>query len=296
MASAKPARKCPPDGTYPFNITAAAATQTKVKNEGQPNQKGGDTAVELSLEVAEGEYAGYPAFDTLGTDGGTDFGAMSKKKWRQLGVNVDTDAEIPDDVIASGLLNQRVFAVVEREPQQKMNDATKKWEIVYDLDEQTGAKVPRYRLKIIGYRQQPTAGQQMMPQGQQLQQPNAPQYPAAPGLPQGFPQGQQLNAPQAPQFQQQPQGMPPGFPTQLPQAGGFPGAPGGFQPPPGAPGAAQFAPPGGFPPAGPGGFPQVQAPQGWVQPGAPNGVPGQQPQAGLAPGQQPLPGMPGQPR
>lgn len=274
MASAKPARKCPPDGTYPFNITSSAAGQTKIKNEGKPNQKGGDACVELALEVAEGEYAGYPAFDTLGTDGGSDFGAMSKKKWRALGVNVDTDAETPDEVIAAGLLNQRVFAVVEREPQQKLNEATGKWETVHDIDEQTGVKVPRYRLKIVGYVRQPTQQlgapqqQQLAPQGQMPMAPGG--FPGAPGMPQGFPPA--------------------------PQAGGFPPAPGGFpqQQSAGFPGAPAGGP-GGFPPAGPGGFPQVQAPQGWVQPGAPNGVPGAAPgmAPGFVPGQQPFPGAPG---
>lgn len=295
MASAKPARKCPPDGTLPFNITAAVPGQTKVKNEGKPNQKGGDACINLSLEVAEGEFAGYPAYDTLGTDGGTDFGAMSKKAWRQLGVTyVDSDQEVPDDVIAAQILNMRVYAEVKRKPQQEKNEATGAWETVYDLDEQTGVKVPKYKLEIIGYKRQPTAGLQgqpqqgqQLPQGQlapppqqqQFQQPPQ-QYAAAPGLPQGFPTGA------APQF------APPGLPQGLP-----PGAPGGFAPPqggfPAAPGMAppQFQQP-QFAPSGPGGFPQVQAPQGWVQPGAPNGVAAQG-APGQVPGQQQLPGVPG---
>jgi len=272
MASAKPARKCPPNGRYPFNITASVAGQTAVKNEGLPNQKGGDTCIKLDLEIAEGEYAGYPAYDTLGTDGGTDFGSMSKKKWRALEVPyIDSDQEVPDDVIAQSLLNRRIFAEVERKPIQKLNTATNKWEDEYELDEQTGVKVPRYKLQIVGYLKQPTATQT-------LQAPVPQQHLAVPGAPQF--QGAPIAG--------APAGLPPGYPTQLPA-----GAPGAF------PGAPQFAgQPGAFPgapgayPGAPGGFPQVAAPQGWVQQPQ-NGVPGGAP--GAVPGQTAFPGMPGAP-
>lgn len=286
MASAKEGRACPPNGRYPFNITAAQADTTNIKNEGQANQKGGEACISLSLEIAEGEFAGYPAFDTLGTDGGTNFGGMSKKRLRALEVpGLDSDAEIPDEIIASSLLNRRVFAEVEREPQSKKNDATGKWDPVMDIDEKSSVKTPRYRLKIIGYLRQPAAGQLAAPPQQQGQQQ---QYAQAPG-----------------------QQLPQGYPTQLPQAGGFPGAPqfpgaqqGGF------PGAPQFAPPGApqyaqqpqyaqapgmMPPGAPGGFPQAVAPPAWTQQqGAPNGaLPQQGQQAGFPPGTQPgLPGMP----
>lgn len=273
MASAKESRECPPNGRYPLNITAATAGHTNVKNEGQPNQKGGDSCIELGFEIAEGNYAGYPAFDTIGTDGGTNFGGMSKKKLRALEVpGLDSDAEIPDEVIAQSLLNKRVWAELEREQQMKKDEAGK-LQPIFDIDEKTQVKVPRYRLKIVGYIRQPVAAQVPQVTGQQLPHPNigqAPQY-AQPGaaLPQGYP----TQLPQAP-------GFAPGVPVGLPQ--GYPGAPGaGFAP--GVPGM-----PGGLPQGLPQGFPQVQAPQAWTQ--APNGV-----QGGAAPGAPGLPMQPGLP-
>ncbi len=262
MASAKESRPVPPNGRYPFNITAAEAGFTNVKNEGKPNQTGGDSCLKLSLEVAEGEFAGYPAFDTLGTDGTTNFGGMSKKRLRQLEVpGLDSDAEVPDEVIAQSLLNKRVFAEVERTPIEKKNEATGKWEPQYDVDEKTGVKVVRYKLQILGYLRQPTTGAQLTQQTQQLQQ-----------------------APQVAQTQQLQPTLPPGF---APPAAQWPGqVPGGFAPP--APGAV----PGGYAVAAPGGYPQMQAPANWNA--APNGVPGAAPVG--VPGQLPFPGAPGAPQ
>lgn len=272
MASAQGLKQCPPDGRYPFNIVEATPgfTATRVVA-GQ--QRGGDSKISLSLEIAEGEHAGYQAYDELGTDGGTNFGSMSKKRLRQLEVpGLDSDQEVPDDVIAASLLNRRVFAEVKRE-QREDKDGNKQ----FDIDEKTGLKTPLYRLRIIGYVRQPVAGAQVgqpglpqgLPQGQ-------------PGLPQGLPQG-------APQFAPQPgvpQGYPqPGAPQGWPQAPGM--APGGFAPP--APGAV----PGGYAPQAAPGFPQVAPPPGW---GAPNGAqPGLPAAPGMAPGM-PYPGAPGAPR
>lgn len=253
-------RQCPLDGTYPFNIISAVSGVTAVKVvAGQ--QRGGDTKIALGLEIAEGEHIGYPAFDELGTDGNTNFGSMSKKRLRQLDIpGLDSDAEIPDDVIAGSLLNRRVFAICQRE-QREDKDGVKQ----FDVHEATGMKTPLYRLKILGYVRQPTG--QVQP-GQQLGG-------QAPQAPQGYPQ---QGLPQAPG----------GYPQQgVAAPGNWPGAvQGGYAPP--APGAL----PGGYAPQGSvQGFPQVAPPPGW---GTPNGAqaPGlpAAPQ-GLPPG---YPGAPGQ--
>lgn len=266
MASAKEQRPCPPDGRYPFNIVAADPGFTQTK-EVAGQQRGGDSKISLSLEIAEGEYAGYPAFDELGTDGNTNFGAMSKKRLRQLDVQgLDSDADVPDDVIAGQLLNRRVFAEVKREQREDKTGAKQ-----FDIDEKTGTKIPLYRLRIIGYVRQPVAGAVA----------GAPTLPA--GVPGGVPQYQQPGLPAgAPQYAAAP-GMP-----QAPQ--GWPAAPGmvpgGYAPP--APGAV----PGGYAPQAAPGFPQVAPPPGW---GAPNGA---APGLPAAPGQPglPFPGAPGAPR
>lgn len=257
MASAKGLRACPPAGTYAFNITSADTGFTAVKTvAGQ--QRGGDSKISLGLEIAEGEHAGYPAFDELGTDGNTNFGAVSKKRLRQLDVQgLDSDNEVPDEVIAGQLLNRRVYAICEREQQQD-KDGNKK----FDVDDK-GNKTALYRLRILGYVRQPTGQQtqQLAPQGQ---------MPQAPQAPQGYPQ---QGLPQAPQ----------GFAPQPPAPGGWPQAPQGYAPP--APGAV----PGGYAPQAPvQGFPQVAPPPGWGAP--PNGV-----QAPGAPGLPAAPQFPGAP-
>jgi hypothetical protein len=254
MLSVIPQKQCPPAGTYAFNITAADPGFTNVKVvAGQ--QKGGHSKISLGLEIAEGQFAGYPAFDEIGTDGGTPFGSMSKKKLRQLDVpGLDSDAEIPDETIAAQLLNRRVLAICERE-QQEDKDGNKR----FDVDEATGLKTPVFRLRILGYTRQATGAQAQLPLTQLAPQGFAPQ-----GYPQQFQQPQPVAAP-----------------------GSWPGGvPGGYAPP--APGAV----PGGYAPqAQVQGFPQVAPPPGWGQPNgaAAPGLP-QAPQ-GVVPG---YPGAPGQ--
>jgi hypothetical protein len=262
MQSAQGLKACPPAGTYAMTIVAAdpGFTATKVVAN---QQRGGDSKISLALEIVEGEHVGFQAFDELGTDGNTKFGAMSKKRLRQLDVQgLDTDAEIPDDAIAASLLNRRVFAVCERE-QREDKDGNKQ----FDVDEKSGLKVPSYRLRVIGYTRQPTAGQQLAPQQQHAPM-QAPQAPQGYAPPPGYIAPQQFAAPPAPGA----------WPQQAPQ---------GYAPP--APGAV----PGGYaPPAPPQGFPQVAPPQGWANGAGAPGAPGA---PGVAPGQPGLP-FPGAPR
>ncbi len=258
MASAQGQKAAPTDGRYMFLVTGATPGFTQVRQTAN-GQKGGDSKISLAMEICEGEFTGYPAFDELGTDGGTNFGAMSKKRLRQLDVpGLDTDAETPDDVIAASLLNRKLLVEVKRE-QREDADGNKQW----DIDEKTGVKVPLYRLRVIGYIRQPTAQ-------------------ATPGAPHvGLPTG----APQLPQGYPTAQGIPQGY-----AAPAFPGAPGvpqGFAPPP--PGAV----PGGFAPQAAPGYPQVAPPPGWNGAAAAPGMPGGQPQLSFNPG---APGIPGAPR
>lgn len=247
MASAQEWIQAPPPGRYNIQIDAAEAGTSKK----------GESQIKISFSIADGPFKGSSGFHHIGTDGGTKYGAMGKKHLRALGAPVDSDAEVPDSIIAGALQGLRLVAECGNEPRQKAASDAPNAEMVtqYEMDPKTGQKIAVQNLTIIGYIREPGArlalplpGQQMAPNGQQ---------PVAQG---GYAPPQQIA-----------QGLPPQF---APQAGVPQGVP-------------QFAPPNFAPPGvAPGAYSQVGAvaPLPWGN----NGV---------APGAAPVPqGLPGQPQ
>jgi len=225
--------QAPPKGRYPSKIVVA--------NPGF--SKAGESHIEITTEITTGPHKGAQAYDYIGTDGTTKYGIGGKRKLRQLGIDLNSDQEIPDQVVAQQLLGLELMVEYENE-QAQSKDESGKLNPRFELDA-NGNKVAVQRLTVVGY-----IRAQGAPQGQQLpQQPQQNLAPQQGGVPQGYPQGPFPGAPQAPQ---------------------------GFAPPPGLPQAWGGAPQQGAPaPQGwgapPNGAPQlVQAPPGWTQPaGAP---------------------------
>jgi len=207
MKSAQEFIQCAPKGRYPSVISKAEAKLSKA----------GDPQIALIVEIAEGEYSGDQAYDYITTDGNAKgAGMFSKPKLRALGVDVETDAEIPDAVIAQGLLGLRVLVDYDNEPRMGLNPATGKYDLPVTIpDSKTGVQTPVMNLVVKGYSRVGGAPQQLAPQGQpaaQWQQPAQPQF-AAPQQP--------VFAPAQPQFAPAPVvaapaiGAPPGW-TQAP--------------------------------------------------------------------------------
>lgn len=241
----------PPIGRYKAKIMASEATAAK---------SSGAPMIKITGEVREpAEYAGAQFFDNMITDESFKGSGFGKKKLRGLGVNVDSQVEIPDSQIAAQLLGLEVYVDLDHE--QIMDDDGTGNYTKPRFNMENGKQVPANKLVPKGYythavQQAPvsgglpqaTQGGFQAPQGfqgapQGFQQPQAPQFGAPQGgwqqPPQGFQQPQQVQqpVPQQQQFQGPPQ---PQF--------GFPGVPQGQVP-----------------------QPQFQQPQQQFQPG-PNGA------------------------
>lgn len=271
MAAAQEFIQAAPPGLYTVQFDAVEALLSS-KNE---------SMLKISGSIADGAFKGSQFFHNIGTDGGTKFGGMGKKHLRSLGINVDTDADVPDSVIAAKLQGLRLQAQLGNEPRKQItkgvNGAPDIETAVFAMDPKSKQQIPIMNLSVIGYIREPGAFIDLgIPVAGQQQ-----------GAPQGY-------APQAGQPGVAPQGYPPGYAPQgyvPPQAaGGFPpGAPAGL--PPGVGGAPVGYPPGYGAPAGaaPGFAPGTAAPpwNGAAPVGAPGGAP-----AGLPPGMgvAPVPG------
>jgi hypothetical protein len=200
MKSAKEYYTPPAKGKHPAVISIAEATFSKK----------GASMIHLTLTL-EGASAGEQIEDWAITDGSAKGGGFGKAKLRGLGVDVESDAEIPDEQLAQSLLGRRVFIEVDHE-QQMNKDAAGNLVPTTHFDTNTNQTIPIMRAVAKGYSafnvgtaQAPAPQQYAQAPQQQFAQP--PQYAQAPQqfAPQGYaPPGQPV-----PQFAQAPQYAPP---------------------------------------------------------------------------------------
>lgn len=212
MRSAQEFIQVAPKGRYPSIITKAEA---KLSNKGDPQ-------LALIVEIAEGEYAGDQAYDYIGTDGNAKgAGIYSKPKLRSLGVDVETDNEIPDAVIAQQLQGIRVMVDYDNQPRMaksRPDDASCPYDTVVTFpDPRTGAAITVMNLVVKGYSRIGGAPQQLAPQQGQWQgqsgQVAQPQYAPQAQAPVQYAQ-QPVFAPQVAQPQFAPQQLQPQFAPQ----------------------------------------------------------------------------------
>lgn len=203
MKSAKEYYTPPPKGKHPAIVSLCEATFSKK----------GASMLHLTVTL-EGQFGGEQIEDWAITDGSAKGGGIGKAKLRGLGVDVETDAEIPDEVLAQQLLGRKIFVEVDHEPQMRKNEAGELVPSTH-FDTTTGQTITLQRAIAKGYstvnvgavaqapvqgyappqQQYQQAPAQFAPQGQPGFQP---QYQQAP---QFAPQGQpQYGYQQAPQF------------------------------------------------------------------------------------------------
>lgn len=121
MASAKEFFDAPPIGTYKCRLTSTEATAA---------QASGTSMIKISGEVIEpDEHAGATFFDNILTDGAAKGAGFGKKKLRGLGIDVDTDAETPDEEIAAKILGVETYITFDHEPMMSKNQATGKYDV-----------------------------------------------------------------------------------------------------------------------------------------------------------------------
>ncbi|MFZ2152035.1 MAG: hypothetical protein WAV09_02940 [Minisyncoccia bacterium] len=254
----------PTEGPHPGTVIAAEAQLSKQKQ---------NTQIHVSIQLDD---VNEVIEDYLITDGTAKGAGMSKVKLRGLGVDVTSDAEVADEVVAANMIGRKVIVEVEHEnAQRKAEDGT--YQNATHFIPETGqtiqlkrARAKGYRMAVVGGAPAPLAPQGQAPQGyaqqppQQFQQ-QAPMQPpmqqapqqqwAPPAQPQWVPPAAPPMAP--PQQYQQPapaqapqqQWAPPPQPQQPQQYAGGPA--GSMQPAP-----QQYAQP----------LPQGYAPQGYQQP------------------------------
>ena len=234
----------PNEGPHPGKVIAAEAGLSKK----------GNTQIHISVQL---DGMSEVVEDYIGTDGTVKGASLGKAKLRGLGIDVSTDAEVADEVIAAQLLGRSTIVELEHENAQRKDDASGEWVNATHFDPATGQTIQLKRPRVKGFRSanvgapmQAQAPQQQYQQQapQQFAQPTAqppaqPQQWAPPAQqPQYAPpaQAQQYAPPQQPQYvqpqppAQQPQYAqpvqqgyaPPGTQPQMPQA---------WAPPPGAP-------------------------------------------------------------
>lgn len=204
-----------PPGRYPSRIVNA---------EPQPSKKDGHSMIKLTSEIiSPPQYAGQQAEDYLGTDGTTKHGGFSKARLRNLGVNVETNDEIPDATIAQGLLGRVYDVEYGNEPRMTRSSEGGPYDREQTaVDPRTGLTIVLQKLTIKNYHPASVGVQTLpsqAPQQQQFQQAPqgyAPQHAPQQGLPQqAAPQLQFAPQPQGqPQGQFAPQGLQPQFAPQ----------------------------------------------------------------------------------
>lgn len=181
MATVKEFDLAPPAGKYPAIITAAEPTSS--------NKTGADM-IEISAEIAEGQYKGFGFKDYLITDGAAKGASIAKKKLRDLGINeVDTDAEIDDEVICQRLTGKHAFVLGKNEQQFTKDDKGDYTKPAFNVDPNTGKQVKAMKFVVDGWSglatattahapQQgfaaPAQAQQFAPQSAPVQQPAFP--------------------------------------------------------------------------------------------------------------------------
>jgi hypothetical protein len=223
----------PNKGEYPSTVIAAEATFAK---------KTGASMIHIQTQI---DGTSETVDDYLITDGTQKGAGIAKAKLRGLGVDVNTDAEIPDEQIAASLIGRKTIMVIDHEPSQRKNEAGEYVNATH-YDPDTGKTIQLMRAVAKGYRQAsvvsaPPPAQFAQAPAQQFAPPQQP-YAQAPA--QQFAPPQQY-APPAQQF--------------APPAGAF--VPPGYAQQPAPP--QQYAPP----------LPPAQAP--WQQQAAPAPAPQQ---------------------
>lgn len=216
----------PPIGRYKAKCIASEATTSTA----------GNPMIKITGEVREPEeYAGAQFFDNLLTNENSKGSGFGKKKLRGLGINVDSEVEIPDEQIAADLLDREFFVDLEHK-QQMGKDAAGAWTVPQFKIGKNGKQEPKLNAVPKNYysadlQVAQSAGQGQLPQPVQVQQPQQiqPQFvqPQQVQAPQGFPPPQGMQAPQG--FQQPAgavpmpwaqQAAPQGQVVQQPQANG----------------------------------------------------------------------------
>lgn len=248
MTKAKEYYTPPPEGTYPGLVVSAVPSMSKA----------GSTMIELTVQI-DGAGNGEQASDYLLTDGNAKGAGLGRNKLRALGVNVDTDAEIPDEAICQQLTGMRINVTIGHEQQMTKESGYK--EPAKAVNEK-GETIELKKIRIVGYSRHGAAastGTGAVATGTQTTQATQPAQPVQQwgGMPQGAPQGF------APQGGGQPGFAPQGQPGFAPQGFAPQGAPTqGFAPQQFAPqGQPGFAPQNGMAPA----YPQQGAPQQFAQ-------------------------------
>lgn len=284
MASAPDYYIPPPEGPHPATITAAEPCFSSKGNS--------QIKVDVTLDAT-----GEVLTDYLGTDGTVKGAGLSKAKFRGLGVvEIDSDQEIPDEVIAAKILGRKTIVELGHENAQKKDDASNTWVNATHFDPVTGNTIQLKRARVIGFRMAQVAAvapqqHQQVPQQPQYAAPvQQPQYaaPAPQPVPQQYAQAPQQFAqpiaqppfaqpapvaapqyPPQPQYAQQPVQQPPmpqawQQPQVAPVAGQHPQY---AQPAPQYAQHPQYAPPPGIP------APAAMAPVQLAPPAPPGQVP-----------------------
>lgn len=152
MSKAQESLQAPPPGWRLSVITEAVAGVSK---------KSGASMLTLTTEIAEGgEFDGISANDYLITDGSAKGAGIAKKKLRGIATPLvlqalDTDAEIPDHVLAQEMVGVKLFVLYGNE--QMMGKANKDDpNAPYDTpltttDATTGKTVPLNKLTVQNY-------------------------------------------------------------------------------------------------------------------------------------------------
>ena len=266
----------PAEGPHPATVIAAEAGLSKK----------GNTQIHVSVQI---DGLSEVVEDYIGTDGTVKGASLGKTKLRGLGIDVSTDAEVPDEVIAAQLLGRKTIVEIEHENAQKKNESTGVWEDLTHFIPETGATIQLKRARVKGFRSANFAAAPVAQAPQQGYQQQAPQQFAQPAA--QPPQYAQAPAPQQPQYAQPPQQWAP--PQQPQYAAPVAPAPQYQQPAPMQAPMQGYAPPGQQPPmpqawAPPPGAPQVQYQQAPPQ----YALPPQVPQPQMAPVQMLPPAQP----
>lgn len=107
--------------------------------------------------------------DYIGTDGNVKGAGMSKTKLRGLGIDVSSDAEVPDEQVAAQLLNRKCIIEIEHENSQRKDDSGQYVNATH-FDERTGQTIQLKRARAKGYRQANVGGMAKAPAQQAPQQ------------------------------------------------------------------------------------------------------------------------------
>jgi hypothetical protein len=193
MASAPDFYQAPPPGQYPATLTLSEATISK----------SGNTQIHIQGTIDGPPSARGSLFDDyLITDGGARGVSQAKQRFRQLGIKeIDSDADVDDNVIAQKLFGLRVMVQVTNEPQMTKGPSGAYDQPKTEVDPRSGQTITIQKLRVASYSLQGGVGGHIGAAPQQVQ--SAPQQ-----LPQQFqaaPPTQQFVQPvPVQQFVQQP--------------------------------------------------------------------------------------------